>query len=261
MGPTLNYETIFWETGHHYIAGVDEVGRGCLAGPVVAGAVILPVHDRVICNVLRAAGLRDSKKLSARQREGLVPLIEEIALAYAIGVASSAEIDQHGIVPACRLAMGRALRGLSIQPTGLLVDGPTNGSFFSLNQKLMSDPQILQPSVGNLGNNSTLSQAFDQTPQKGASLWAKSTQRNVIRGDSACLSIAAAAVIAKVHRDTLMVQSDRLYPGYAFGSHKGYGTAAHRAALRRLGATPIHRMTWKPLRELSIVQMELKMED
>ena len=256
MGPTLDYEIRLWQAGHYYIAGVDEVGRGCLAGPVVAGAVILPVDDRVICNVLRAANVRDSKKLSFRQREGLVPLIKEVALGVAIGEASSGEIDAYGIVAACRLAMARALRALPTQPTALLIDGPRSGSFFSLDQRLMSDDEILQLFAPKTKNDSIISDIFGQVDSP-----LLCTQCNVVRGDSASLSIAAAAIIAKVYRDNFMIEVDSKFLGYGFASHKGYGTSAHLAALRKLGPTPIHRMTWKPLRELHMTQMELDLED
>ncbi|MBA3532058.1 MAG: ribonuclease HII [Ardenticatenales bacterium] len=122
MGPTLLYELAFWEAGHRLIVGLDEVGRGCLAGPVVAGAVVLPVGERVLCGVLRAAGLRDSKQLSATRRESLVPLIEELALGVAIGVGTVAEINAEGIVPACRRAMQRAIQALPCPVEALLLD-------------------------------------------------------------------------------------------------------------------------------------------
>lgn len=215
MAPTLEYELEFWQAGHRVIAGLDEVGRGCLAGPVVAGAVVLPVGDRVLCNVLRAAGLRDSKQLSAAQREALVPLIEEVALAVALGEASPREIDAHGIAPASRLAMMRALHALPCPPTALLLD------------------------------------AF---PLPEASHY---PQRAIVRGDDAALSIAAAAVVAKVYRDRLMVELDRQFPGYGFASNKGYAAPHHRAALQTLGATAIHRLTWKPFQEWGIEQLRL----
>ncbi len=121
MPPTLEHESELWGAGHRYIAGLDEVGRGCLAGPVMAGAVVLP-QDEGAGAALRAAGLRDSKKLSARQRETLVPLIEEVALAVAVGEASAAEIDEIGIVRACALAMRRALARLACPVEALLLD-------------------------------------------------------------------------------------------------------------------------------------------
>ncbi len=230
MGPTLDYETEYWQAGHDYIVGLDEVGRGALAGAVVAGAVVLPIGDRVLCNVLRAAGLRDSKKLSARQREGLDGLIREVALVVAVGEADATEIDAHGIVPALRLAMVRALEALPCQATVLLVDGPKFAHLFSKACSEGEEGQVLP------------------------------LQRHIVRGDDASLSIAAAAVVAKVYRDKLMVEFDELFPGYGFASHKGYGAKAHQSALQRLGPTPIHRMTWKPLRQLSHKQLQFELE-
>lgn len=217
-GPTLAWEMELQAEGHRLVAGLDEVGRGCLAGPVMAGAVVLPLEDRVLCNVLRAAGLRDSKKLRATQRESLVPLIEEVALGVAVGAATPAEIDEWGIVRACRLAMARALRALPCEPTALLLDA------FPL-------PDERRP------------------------------QRAIVRGDDASLSIAAAAVVAKVTRDRLMVEADEQFPGYGFASHKGYAAARHRAALQQFGPTPLHRLSWKPLRELGIEQLPLRFEE
>jgi ribonuclease HII len=218
MAPTLQYERDFWQAGHRLIAGLDEVGRGCLAGPVVAGAVVLPVGEPALCGVLRAAGLRDSKKLSSARREALLPLIEEIALGVAVGVGSVVEIDEVGIVPACRRAMQRALRALPCAVEALLLDA------FPL-------PDEARP------------------------------QQAIVRGDDASLSIAAASVVAKVYRDRLMAEYEREFPGYGFASNKGYAAPAHRAALRTLGATPLHRMSWAPLRALAARQLPLEQPD
>ena len=120
--PSLTHEQDFYHAGHTLIAGIDEVGRGALAGCVMVGAVVLPVADPILCAVLRAAGVRDSKQLKAAQREALVPLIREIALGVAVGSASAAEVDAIGIVPACRLAAQRALAALPCTPTALVLD-------------------------------------------------------------------------------------------------------------------------------------------
>lgn len=120
--PSLTHERDLYHAGHTLIAGIDEVGRGALAGCVMVGAVVLPVADPIVCAVLRAAGVRDSKQLTALQRAALVPLIEEIALGVAVGSASAAEIDAIGIVPASRLAAQRALAALPCTPTSLLLD-------------------------------------------------------------------------------------------------------------------------------------------
>lgn len=122
MYPTLRYERIFQARGFRYIAGCDEAGRGCWAGPVVAGAVILPITDHPLCAVLRAAGVQDSKRLSPARREELVPLIQQVALTWATGKAGPAEVDEYGIARATRLAIQRALQQLTRVPDALLLD-------------------------------------------------------------------------------------------------------------------------------------------
>lgn len=177
-----------------YICGIDEVGRGPLAGPVVAGAVILP-RD---CEILY---LNDSKKLSEKRREELYDEIMEKAIAAGIGIVSPARIDEINILQATYEAMRIAIGQLQPQPDLLLNDAVTI-------------PEV----------------SIQQVP--------------IIKGDAKSVSIAAASVIAKVTRDRLMVQYDEVLPGYGFASNKGYGSAEHIAALKKLGATPIHRMSF-----------------
>ncbi|MCC8137372.1 MAG: ribonuclease HII [Clostridiales bacterium] len=176
------------------VCGIDEAGRGPLAGPVVAGAVILP-RD---CEILY---LNDSKKLSAARREELFDEIQEKAIAYGIGMASPARIDEINILQATYEAMREAVSLLDPQPSVLLNDAVTI-------------PEL----------------PIRQVP--------------IIGGDGKSLSIAAASVLAKVTRDRLMVEYDRIFPEYGFASHKGYGSAAHIAALKKYGPTPIHRTTF-----------------
>jgi ribonuclease HII len=180
-------------------AGVDEVGRGCLFGPVFASAVVL---DRSAIAVLLDAGLTDSKKLSARRRQVLVPLIQDQARAWALGQASAGEIDRHGIRGATERAMRRALTRLPAPPELLLVDG------------------VL--------------------PLRG---WS-GEQRTLVAGDQRCAAIAAASVLAKQARDGLLRRLAGRYPGYGLERHVGYGTAAHRQAILRLGPTPLHRRSF-----------------
>ena len=203
--PTLYEEYALQRAGYRLIAGLDEAGRGSWAGPVVVGAVILPLEHSDLIAALD--GVNDSKKLSAKKRESLLPLIRANALAVATGRAEPAEIDDIGIAPATRLAMMRALQSLSPAADCLLLDA------FPLPES--------------------------QLPQKA-----------IIHGDALCLSIAAASIVAKVTRDTWMATLDAKFPGYGFARHKGYGTAAHRQALERLGPTPWHRMSWAPMRNL-----------
>ena len=177
-----------------YICGIDEVGRGPLAGPVVAGAVILPAD----CEILY---LNDSKKLSGKKREVLYDEIMEKALAVGIGMVSPQRIDEINILQATYEAMRMAVGKLSIRPDVLLNDAVTI-------------PEITIPQVP------------------------------IIKGDEKSVSVAAASIIAKVTRDRLMEEYDKVIPGYDFASNKGYGTKAHIAGLREHGPSPIHRMTF-----------------
>lgn len=176
------------------ICGIDEVGRGPLAGPVVAGAVILPKN----CGILY---INDSKKLSAKKREQLYDEIMEQAVAVGIGQASPARIDEINILQATYEAMRDAISNLGVVPDILLNDAVTI-------------PQV----------------DIRQVP--------------IIKGDAKSISIGAASIIAKVTRDRMMVEYDGVYPGYGFAENKGYGSAAHIEALKRLGATPIHRASF-----------------
>ncbi|MCR5793481.1 MAG: ribonuclease HII [Lachnospiraceae bacterium] len=179
---------------YSFICGIDEVGRGPLAGPVVAGAVILPKD----CEILY---LNDSKKLSEKRREELYVEIKEKAVAYATGVASWEVIDEINILNATYVAMREAISKLSVEPDLLLNDAVTI-------------PKVNIKQVG------------------------------IIHGDASSVSIAAASVLAKVERDHMMEEYDRKYPGYSFAKNKGYGTAEHIEALRKLGPCPIHRRSF-----------------
>ncbi len=194
------FERRLHRLGYRLIAGIDEAGRGPLAGPVVAAAVILH-PDRPI------AGVNDSKKLTERSRERLFEQIQEAALAIGIGSLPPVEIDRINILQATRQAMLAAVCQLAPTPDALLIDGIT---------------------------------AID-TPLY---------QQTITRGDSLSASIAAASIIAKVTRDRLMRDYDTAYPQYGFGRHKGYGSAAHLAALRRHGPCPIHRASFRGVKEL-----------
>lgn len=177
--------------GYGVVCGVDEAGRGPLAGPVCAAAVILP-------RGLVIEGLNDSKKLTEKRRESLYGEITSSAEAYGIAFASVEEIEELNILGATYLAMNRAIAALGRDIDLALIDGNRNSG-------------IEYPS------------------------------RTVVKGDSLCASIAAASVLAKVTRDRYMTELDERYPGYGFAKHKGYGTKAHYAAIRELGASPVHR--------------------
>ena len=177
-----------------FICGIDEVGRGPLAGPVVAGAVILPKE----CEILY---INDSKKLSAAKRDELYDEIMDKAVAVGLGMASPARIDEINILQATYEAMRQAVRCLSVQPDILLNDAVTIPGITTV-----------------------------QVP--------------IIKGDAKSMSIAAASIIAKVTRDRLMVEYDKLMPEYGFAGHKGYGSASHIEALKKYGPSPIHRKTF-----------------
>jgi ribonuclease HII len=202
--PSFAEEKILEAQGYHHIAGIDEVGRGALAGPVVAAAVILPYP----IDTPWLDQVKDSKQLSPARREFLCYHIHETAIAIGIGMVSSEVIDIVGIVKATRLAMKQAIDQLSPPPESLLID------------------YMLLPEV--------------PLPQKG-----------ITNGDSLCLSIACASIMAKVARDHLVIEFDKTYPGYGLAQHKGYGTRGHLACLRRLGPCPIHRQSFRPVKEIS----------
>ncbi len=192
--PDYSFERKIWEIGK-VPAGVDEAGRGPLAGPVVAAAVILPEEYEI-------HGLNDSKKLSPEKRNVLFDLIKRSAVSFGIGVVEPEEIDRINILRAALLAMEIAVNNLSVRPDSLLIDGNTRIS--------LSIPQ-----------------------------------QTVIAGDSACCSIAAASIIAKVTRDSIMDDYHRVYPQYNFDKHKGYPTKDHIEAIKKFGPCPIHRRTFR----------------
>ncbi len=196
--PDLSIEKRLWDAGWTHITGIDEAGRGALAGPVCAAAVILPnlpEHTRIL------AGVRDSKQMTRLQRERFEPLIKEIAITWGVGFASAIEIDEIGILPATRLAAKRAVDALSPIPDYLITD-------------YLKLPDIDIP------------------------------QEHFVKGDMRSLTIAAASVLAKTARDAQMRLLDEQFPGYALSRHKGYGTKAHRAAIQKLGKSPIHRQSF-----------------
>ena len=182
------------------ICGIDEAGRGPLAGPVCAAAVILDPARPI-------AGLNDSKQLTEKKRDTLAPLIRERALAWAVGWASVEEIDEYNIRQANFLAMKRAFKDLNLTPTHALVDG--------------KDPPPLSCKV-----------------------------TCIIGGDALEPAISAASILAKTARDAVMVDLCAQYPGYGFSQHKGYGSAMHIEALKRLGPSPAHRRTFAPVKEM-----------
>lgn len=200
IDPDTKFETELWQSGLKYIAGLDEAGRGALAGPVSVGAVILPNDKSLLSSTL--SGARDSKQMTPRQRERLAIQIKEVALNWSVGFADAHEIDSQGIVHATRLAALRALHQFSLSPQYLLTD-------FRL-----------------------------ELPQLEIS------QTSLVKGDALCLSIACASILAKTERDALLKDLGTRYQGYGLEKHKGYGTQAHRSAMKRLGLSEIHRRSF-----------------
>jgi ribonuclease HII len=193
-------ERALWGAGFALVAGVDEVGMGPLAGPVIAAAVVLPVDISV-------DGVADSKTVPKAKRETLADQIAASALGIGIGMVDVDEIDAINIYQAGLLAMRRAVEALPVAPNHLLIDS-----------RRIPDCTIQQTCVDD--------------------------------GDATVYSIAAASIVAKVHRDRLMRELDERYPGYGFAAHAGYATAAHLSALKSLGPSPVHRRSFAPVRAL-----------
>lgn len=189
----LAYEKLWQARGAVLVAGIDEAGRGPLAGPVVAACAVMPLDDVI-------EGVNDSKKLTEKKREALYPLICEKALAYSIVAVDEKRIDQINILNATKEAMRGCLDKLGLKPDVVLIDAVN----------LDCDYRV----------------------------------HAIVNGDALSYSIACASILAKVYRDHLMLEYDRIYPQYGFAKHKGYGTAAHIAALREYGPSPIHRRTF-----------------
>jgi ribonuclease HII len=196
----LNFERVLWKSGIQSVAGVDEVGMGPLAGPVVAAAVVFAPGTEL-------AGIDDSKRLDPEQRVKMEVAIRQAAAAIGIGLAEVGEIDYLNIYHAGLLAMRRAVEALPLKPEHLLIDARTI-------------PGVFIP------------------------------QSSFHKGDGINFSIAAASIVAKTHRDRLMEELEKKYPGYGFAQHKGYSTPEHQNAIRGLGPCPIHRMSFAFIREL-----------
>jgi ribonuclease HII len=217
--PTLDYERRFRSSGARLLAGIDEVGRGALAGPVSVGIAVVDLQQQKLL-----ADVRDSKLLKVADRERLVPLVRAWCVASAVGHASANEIDEFGIIAALRLAGNRAwfaVLAAGVRPEVVLLDGSHNW--------LSPD---LQPSL------------FDEAPAEPG---CDAPVHTLVKADMQCLSVAAASILAKVERDAMMCELHTRYPAYGWDENKGYGTAAHKEALRTAGPTPYHRVSWQLL--------------
>jgi len=190
----IEIETKYWENGRKHIAGIDEAGRGPLAGPVVAACVILKPYDII-------EGVKDSKKISEKKRLKLFSEIYSRALSIGVGIVNHKQIDELNILQATFLAMNKSIGNLSINPELILVDGPrSNIKLYKVN--------------------------------------------HIVNGDNLSQSIAAASIIAKVTRDNLMVEYDKIFPEYNFIQHKGYGTKHHIKQIKKIKSSPVHRRTF-----------------
>lgn len=197
------FESQAWKDGYKRVAGIDEAGRGPLAGPVVAAAVILPESISI-------HNLNDSKQLSPKIRSDLYSRIYDEAVSVGVGIVGPARIDRINILQASLLAMALSIESLDIHPDFALIDGPYR-------------TQISLP------------------------------QRAITKGDARSISIAAASVIAKVTRDRIMQKYDNQYPQYGFSKHKGYPTKAHKQAIKQFGFSPIHRKSFRGVKEFAAV--------
>ena len=200
LSKLIQTEETLWNSGLKYIAGVDEVGRGPMAGPVVASAVLFSAE--VLPKLIKFSGINDSKKVPEAKRGALSEIIRSEAVSFGIGLVDEAEIDRINILRASLLAMKKAVLSLNTPPSHILIDGP-----YTISKEL--------------------------PPQTA-----------VIGGDAKCFSIAAASIVAKVFRDKLMAEYHLKFPEYNFKKNKGYGTAEHMAAIKRVGLCPIHRKSF-----------------
>ncbi len=189
------FEEDIYSQGTNYICGIDEAGRGPLAGPVVVASVIMPRNSMI-------EGVNDSKKVSEKKREKLYEEIIENAISYSVGIVDQKEIDRVNILNATKAGLTESIKGLSVKPEIILVDALTGIDTCGI------------------------------------------PYHSIVKGDAKCYSIAAASIIAKVTRDRIMRQWHEVYPQYNFIQHKGYGTAAHIAAIKEYGLCPLHRLSF-----------------
>lgn len=208
--PTLDEEYSLFENGVNFVAGVDEVGRGALAGPASVGIAVVDSNTKS-----PPTGLRDSKQMSLAARENIIAAVKEWPVAHAVGSATAQEIDEIGIVNALRLAWTRAYALLTVKPDHVILDGkhdwlsPKEADLFALEIPRIEIPVTMK-----------------------------------IKADATCASVSAASVLAKVERDSYMREIAKLFPEYGWDSNVGYGASGHMDAIRKLGATQFHRKSW-----------------
>lgn len=202
--PTLDLEFLHFADGCQHVAGLDEVGRGALAGPVAVGIAVVSKQVSAI-----PEKLTDSKLISKNVREDLIPQISNWVQDHSVGYASASEIDEIGIIGALRLAAKRAINQLTVLPDLIILDGKHNWLHSQPDPDLIKFPVVTK-----------------------------------VKADQSCASVAAASVLAKVQRDNLMIQLDRDYPQYGFAKNVGYGSANHMVAIQKHGPSDIHRRSW-----------------
>lgn len=232
--PTLRVERALQRGGHRLLAGMDEVGRGALAGPVTVGIVVIDETCRSA-----PTGVRDSKLLTHAARERLLPRIERWAPAYAVGHASAQEIDLVGIIAALRLAGLRALAALPVRPDLIVLDG---------NHDWLTPPErvgLFEFAEAGSGELSVGSEASARGAHLFAPYAVSPPVTTMIKADLRCSSVAAASVLAKVTRDRLMIELDGDHPAYGWAGNKGYAAPDHLAALDRHGPCELHRRSWR----------------
>lgn len=218
--PDLRTERALLRSGARVVVGMDEVGRGALAGPVTVGAVAVDLTTRTC-----PQGVADSKLLTAAARQRLLPTLGRWGLARAVGHAGPQEVDRFGIIGALRLAGRRAVDALDVPVDLVLLDG---------SHDWLSTPAELD-----------LFEAGDPAAAEASDPWSRIAVRTMVKADQRCASVAAASVLAKCRRDALMVELAREHPPYGWDENKGYGSADHVDALRRLGPTAAHRTSWR----------------
>ena len=216
----LDLEKNLFSKGANLVAGMDEVGRGCLAGPVYVGITVL--NKELAIDELLPEGLTDSKELTKDQRETLLPKVKSWVLEHSIGQASNSEIDEIGLTRALRRAGRRALNSLKNKPDYLILDGKHNW--------LMPEKETLD--------------IFEEVVDDGP-ISANLKIINLIKADLICSSVAAASIVAKVARDQVMDDLSKEFPDYSWHENKGYAAAEHLLAIKRFGPTKYHRISWK----------------
>jgi ribonuclease HII len=229
--PSLREERRLLRAGHQLVAAIDEVGRGALAGPVTVGVVVVDAGTGSA-----PAGVRDSKLLTPQARRALVPRLQRWAPMYAVGHASAPEIDRIGIIAALRLAACRALGSLPVRPDCALLDGSHNWLSLPVVARSSEEPALFE-----------LDLIADPPTRSVAEVRAEIVPATVVtqvKADLRCAAVAAASVLAKVERDAIMVQLAERYPAYGWHLNKGYSAPEHISALRRIGPSDLHRISW-----------------